>query len=252
VVTDLRGALIARAEGSARIDLREDSRFPELVAPFVPPDFNYELRYPSRLITNEETSQIYMDLSLVFWPRGSRRSPNNTCSAGRTVSTEALSAHHRYLTIAEDLQGRGIGRRLIREACALYATLDIPEVRLMAVDVGRYAWAMAGFEPIEEMRADVVENIVEAAQELGFVLEGFDLSSPLWDLDLIDEYVTAAEIVQTLGGELEIPASIAESSETPIRLSKALLLCSRSVEWVGQLGIGDSRGYNRMLAYTES
>lgn len=248
-MTELLTSLVERLQPGERVSLQEYERhFPEVIDPFVPTGFRHVVRYGSAIRRVED--ELDVELSLEFWPARTRRSAPVTCSARRAFNTADTQAHHVYLQIGDALQGHGIGRRLVRSALALYEALGIVDVDLVAMDIGRYAWAMCGFDPAPDVRSEVLQGINEAALILGFELEGLDQIEFLWDLDQIDEYMTGRELVETLGG-IEVPAILTDDLDVPIRLGKALLLCSRTERWHGKLEIGNNPGYDQMMLYTD-
>ena len=59
---------------------------------------------------------------------------------------------HRNLQLHPDAQGKGIAKKLMREAMDLYADMGIKRVDLLAnIDTGAYAWARYGFVPRERV-----------------------------------------------------------------------------------------------------
>ena len=59
---------------------------------------------------------------------------------------------HRNLQLHPDAQGKGIAKKLMREAVDLYEDMGIKRVDLLAnIDTGAYAWARYGFAPRERV-----------------------------------------------------------------------------------------------------
>lgn len=54
--------------------------------------------------------------------------------------------YHDHFFISKGLQGGGLGRSVLKEQLTTYKKLKMPEVRVYAVDVGRYYWRKIGFE----------------------------------------------------------------------------------------------------------
>jgi hypothetical protein len=85
------------------------------------------------------------------------------------IQTAAAVAHHNFFTLPPLDQGHGKGRRVVRRSLDLYDELGLERVRLLAVDIGTYVWAMAGFDfESREDRQRVMDATLAFAQELGF------------------------------------------------------------------------------------
>lgn len=59
-------------------------------------------------------------------------------------------AHHSTLYLDAHLQGKGLGKTILRNQVAAYEAHGIKSVDLRAADVGRYVWPSMGFAPSAE------------------------------------------------------------------------------------------------------
>lgn len=59
-----------------------------------------------------------------------------------------LVVRHAFLELAETAQGKGFGKKFLRNSLRLYEEAGVAEIRLVAdIDAGGYAWARYGFVP---------------------------------------------------------------------------------------------------------
>lgn len=75
-------------------------------------------------------------------------------SGSSGLVSDGPHVYHDHFFISKGLQGGGLGRSVLKEQLTTYKSLKIPEVRVYAVDVGRYYWRKIGFERESEDELD--------------------------------------------------------------------------------------------------
>lgn len=76
-------------------------------------------------------------------------------------------ANHDALFIAKEMQGRGLGSRMLRTATEKYQQLGIKKINLEAAETGRYAWPSMGFRVSRESLAKYASGYRAFASERG-------------------------------------------------------------------------------------
>jgi phage-related protein (TIGR01555 family) len=67
-----------------------------------------------------------------------------------------LEVKHEYFILDDKLAGQGLGREMLRDQADSYAEMGGAEVKLVAsLNVGRYVWLRAGFQPDEKSLEDL-------------------------------------------------------------------------------------------------
>lgn len=172
----------------------------------------------------------------------------------RRIDTEHRRAKHENFRLRDDWTGDGRGRLAFVSTIALYRRLGIEVVYTDAADVGRYAWAIAGFEYLnDEHRVDVLDSVRAMAAALGFELVDRTLIHP-WHLAMLDHPVTAAaaRAAQTYQGPGYSDLGVF-ADDALLPLGKALMLSGDCVPWTGILRLdGISDGYVRYQAYSQA
>ena len=169
----------------------------------------------------------------------------------RVIQTGANCAHHHWFVLPQGFRGRGSGRQTLRRTVDLYDALGLERVRLTAVEVGTYMWAMCGFDfASERERLTVLSAAEDFARQLGFGIDVSSIQYP-WELDDLDEETSLRDIAavrqEVIRGSPRIDAQLDE----PIRLGKALLLHSDAGKgWSGILNLAhDSPGRIQLERY---
>jgi hypothetical protein len=126
-------------------------------------------------------------------------------------------------------------------------------VFLTAVDDGRYVWAMCGFDfASEDIRTYVMRQASQFAREVLDLEMDFGDLQHSWEIGAIPGEVTLREIAEASGVALELPGSLADRIDEPMRLGKALLLFAPINGWEGILDVRDgSTGYEQLIRYTQ-
>lgn len=244
--------------GEARaIDVSEQPHvFPELLEAYTPPGFVVIPRRGAK-VEVDASGGITVDFAASLYPEelspSDRETPTGTIH--RTFNTARGNALHRRLTIPAGWQGRGAGRAVTWSAVQLYDQLGIETVSLVAVDDGRYVWAMCGFDFfLPDDREHVIQAVSEFAEELGFEAAFGDLQHP-WEIGALEaegQELTLREVAEALKDPLQYSAEAADKLDQPIRLGKALLLFGRYSGWYGVLDLrSESLGRRELFRYTQ-
>lgn len=170
----------------------------------------------------------------------------------RILDTSEAVADHESLLLDASVSGKQRGKQALISAVALYKRLGISEVRLHAADVGRYAWASAGFEfASDEDRAAVLDGVEEMADRLQFRVDRSQVRHP-WHLamlgpDILVDTVRAAE------NDLESLSDLrAFVPGTMLGLGKALMLSGACPPWSGVLRFASKTpGSDRFVDYSQ-
>jgi GNAT superfamily N-acetyltransferase len=152
----------------------------------------------------------------------------------RSLDFSTRKVYHAQFKVAQEQQGQGIGRMVLRSQVDLYAELGFESVGLMAGNVGAYAWARYGFVP-EELNE--LEDIIEEMS--AYLSEERD--------ELVSEYGEEAVSIMEINLEHYIrePADIRIIAASP--LGKALLL--ERGQWAGVLDLTDDETMRIFRAY---
>jgi hypothetical protein len=139
---------------------------------------------------------------------------------------------------------RGNARRMLTHAVALYDQLGVETIELRAVGLGKYIWAVAGFDFKDDQTREAVNT---AMQLFARELDLFDGELPTfqhpWEvlaLDLDDDakprYVEAEKVAQVLEerGEVRLIEGFRPGR---LAVSKALYLYSRYDSWDGTMNL---------------
>ena len=169
-----------------------------------------------------------------------------TVEAGtiRRVVKTGGSTKHVLFGLPKRFWNRGNARRMLRHAVALYDQLEVQTVELEAMGLGKYIWAVAGFDFRDEETRELVNT---AMQLFAAELELFDGPLPefdhSWDVLALDYdqggnpvYLEAERLEAVLSerGEVRLIEGFRPGR---IALSKALLLYSRYDSWDGVLDL---------------
>lgn len=151
----------------------------------------------------------------------------------RVFEFDKKRVEHSHFDLADDLQGKGIGKRVLRQEVLLYRDLgDIDEVLLLANgEVGGYAWARMGFVPRDQDEWDFLRH--QLSRRIEFVKREKGYGEEL--------VVGVREVLES-----EDPRAIHLLADNP--LGKDLLLGS---SWKGKLQISDPDVLDQFLALTE-
>jgi hypothetical protein len=162
-------------------------------------------------------------------------------SIRRSMAT-GHKAIHEYFALPQMFWGGGHAKRMLRNAVLLYEQLEIPRVELSAEGLGKYIWAVCGFDFRDDETREAVNTAMRLfANELG--IEGLPEFQRPWGalaLDTNDDgepvYVPTGALQRALRerGEIQLVQGVPPSRISP---SKALLLYSRYDSWEGVLDI---------------
>lgn len=237
-----------------RVPLHEEERFPRLLEAFMPPGFGMYVEPGSELV--REGAGVRLSLSARLQPSAfmpfEQLSLQQTGPLQRSFSTQERAAHHKIMRLPENWTDQGRGRAVVMESARLYRDIGITTVTLNAVDTGRYAWAMCGFDFADDKNRDYVMNRVQvfANEVLDIGLDLGELQYP-WEIAAIEGEVTLAEIAAAGGEEIELPGLLQAKMDAPMRLGKALMLFSDISGWEGVLDLRDEApGYQQLVNYT--
>ena len=153
-----------------------------------------------------------------------------------TASLEINGDHSSLegMRLVSDLQSLGIGRRVVGQLVDLSVALGLAELRTLAAQIGRYAWARCGFDFAED---EVREAAISAATEVAERLErDLDVTRVRhsWDLaQMPGEPIPTSVATELFGGDL--PGNSVES----VAYGKALLLGPQCNDWEGCLTLAE-------------
>jgi hypothetical protein len=241
--------------GRDRIDLREE-QLPRLLD-LLPPDFGIWLHEGSVAMLDgdgdvriEFSGMVQPDLFGAFSSLGRTQ----TGPMHRTISTRGRSARHHVFRLPPAWTGQMRGRLAVRQSVELYRALGVDEVSLVAVDDGRYAWAMCGFDfATQRDREDVFRASVAFADRMDIELDLGDVYHS-WELASTEGDVTLRDVAHALGvTDLNLPELVDDKLDSPMRIGKALMMFSDVPGWEGRLYTGtDSPCYKQLLRYTDT
>jgi hypothetical protein len=249
---------LSRLDSSGLVDLAEDGPriVPELLDAYTPPDFKLLVLDGSAMWIEE--GALVAELSAELQPVSSEL--EGTGVIQRRVDTRRGKADHFKFELPEAAQGAGRGRRVLRASVELYQALGVTEIRLTAVDKGKYVWAAAGFSfATEEGRAEVLEGIEFAAELLGISLADLDPDGiQPWQIAYMPpaDAFTIRDALEALDPEgLEAVRDQADNLDEPLdRPGKVLLLADEIPGWQGRIDLrpsDDNPGLEYLYAYTD-
>lgn len=147
--------------------------------------------------------------------------------------------------VTSSLQGRGLGKRMMRNCFDLATDLALDDLRLKASWAGTYAWLKFGFVPTKkdwegELKVRLTERLLEFNSQISrstfnqmLKLLGSDNPRAAW---LIADEATLVQVV---------------GQNNPVKLGRALLAYN-GAPWNGILKIGDLVSEQRFKDYLES
>lgn len=172
-------------------------------------------------------------------------------TVSRELNTTAGEALHREWRIGAHLTGEGRGRRALISTVSLYEDLGIETIYVEASEVGRYAWAAAGFDFLDPKgRAEVLDSIRPMALQLGHRLVDSDLLHS-WSVVLLDEPVLGRDARAAQDPAMHQYSELTVGDDEYISLGKALLLSGDCAPWTGVLRLGSGEpGRDRFSDYS--
>lgn len=236
-----------------RIELT-DEMLPRLLE-LAPADFSVYVEQGSAAIREGE-SDIRIELSALLQPAVFAAFESlgltQTGPLRRTIVTQTSHARHHNFRLPLAWTNQLRGRETLRRSVELYQALGIGEVSLLAVDDGRYVWAMCGFDfATDQDRQTTFRACLDFADRLDLDLDFQDVVHP-WEIGAIEGEVTLEEIAVAIGAEpIKLPYPADDKLKTPMRIGKALLLFSDLQGWQGVFDT-DPAGicYQQLLRYT--
>lgn len=169
-----------------------------------------------------------------------------TLEAGtiRRVIRTGERVHHELFSLPKTYWGQGNARAMLRAAVDLYDALGIEEVTLTAQGLGKYIWAVAGFDFCDDQTRELVNTALRLfADELGVLDEPLPEFQHPWEILALDK--------DDEGKEINIPATLlapilADRGETrliqgfrpgSLTPSKAFLIYAGYDSWDGRLSL---------------
>jgi hypothetical protein len=261
--TALHQEWLDRLGGAGRQHSLADARelFPEIHDAYTPPDFTATPSFGT--VSSDADGEI----SVFVTYRLTSLLNNETGIIDRTFSTRTGWANHKLFDLPEASRDHYRGRLTMRKSARLYENLGIEKVKLTAIDIGRYVWAMCGFdfEPLEDDanegwqddRTIVLNAASQFAEALGRGLSDEDIArlEHPWQIGALesDAPISLYDVALAQGENPQDLADVADDlAGEEIRLGKALLLYAPYSQWNGVLDLGhESIGKRELLRYTE-
>lgn len=239
-MTPLHEDFLGRLNGKESVRITRDE-FPELYSAYSVDGFDLMLSSDMQCgITRRPGDELTIRFFAELLPAGmdSTDPEIETGAIQRVIQTGASCAHHHWFVLPPEFRGRGRGRQTVRRTVDFYDALGLERVRLTALEVGTYMWAMCGFDfASERERLTVLSAAEDLARKLGFGIDISSIQFP-WQLDDLDEETSLRDIAAVRQEGIKANPRIDALLDEPMRLGKALLLHSDAAKgWSGVLDL---------------
>ena len=147
--------------------------------------------------------------------------------------------YHNHFYLSYDSQGKGIAKKIMREAMDLYIDLGVKDIRLMANIVhGAYAWARYGFVPSNQSWSSFTTGLLRYLNRT--IDSYFDLEIEQDDINKLRSFI--------LDPDPKAMWKLADFMVGDRKVGKELL---SGLAWNGHFDLNDKEAMARFRAYVE-